>query len=68
MLYGAADFYTFVTKLHNVSSVLNYATWIKINHSSIGELESGGINQWNIKLSSRWVEMDSFISQLPFPL
>ena len=28
MLYGAADFYTFVTKLHNVSSVLNYATWI----------------------------------------
>ena len=31
MLNGSADFYSFGTKLHNVSYVLNYVPWNLIN-------------------------------------
>jgi len=31
MLNGAADFYSFGTKLHNVSYVINCVTWSLIN-------------------------------------
>jgi hypothetical protein len=48
---------------HNVDVLLkNYG------HCLIGELESGGITPWKDKLSSRWVEIDSFIFQPLFPL
>ena len=67
VLNGAAYFYTFGTKRHNVKSALNYAPRSFINHCLIWELENGVITPWNIKLSRRWVEIDSFITQPLFP-
>ena len=68
MVNGAANFYNFGSKLHNVGFVLICVTGRLINHCLMGEMAYGIITPRNIKLSRSCVQKYSFISQSIFSL